>query len=65
MDNGGPTPSYEGNAVSSKHPNAEKDKQGLHGLNPTTKEAEAVKKRSEIQFKAAHGLLVAFLTLIL
>lgn len=65
MDNGEPAPSYEGIAASFAKAKAEKEQQESQGLKPTTNDATAVKKQSEIQFKAAHGLLVAFLSLTL
>lgn len=64
MDNGGPAPSYEGIAASFAKAKAEQEDQESHGLRSTTSDAAAIKKQSEIQFKAAHGLLVAFLSLI-
>jgi phosphatidylinositol glycan class O len=65
MDNGGSAPAYKGISASSAKAKAEKEHQEAPGLNPTTNDAAVAKKQSEIQFKAAHGLLVAFLSLIL
>ncbi|KAK7187214.1 uncharacterized protein CC84DRAFT_1113637 [Paraphaeosphaeria sporulosa] len=65
MDNGEPAPSYEGIAASFAKAKAEQEQQESQGLKPTSNDAAAAKKQSEIQFKAAHGLLVAFLSLIM
>ncbi|KAF9731790.1 hypothetical protein PMIN06_010041 [Paraphaeosphaeria minitans] len=65
MDNGEPASYYEGIAASFSKVKAEKKQQEPQGLKPTTNDAAAAKKQSEIHFKAAHGLLVTFLSLIL
>jgi phosphatidylinositol glycan class O len=66
MDNGEPAPAYKGISATFAEAKAEKEQQEeAQGLTPTTNDAAAAKKQSEIQFKAAHGLLVAFLSLIL
>lgn len=65
MDNGGTTPPYGGNSPSLTKTGAEQEKHDSQGSNSTTSDLAAAKKQSEVQFKAAHGLLVAFFTLIM
>jgi hypothetical protein len=65
MDNGEPLPSYEGLAAAFAKAKAEKEKEEASGLRATTGDAEVANKQGEVHFKAAHGILVAFFTLIL
>jgi hypothetical protein len=65
MDNGDPLPSYEGLAAAFAKAKAEKEREEAQGLRLRTEDAKVANKRGEIQFKASHGLLLAFFTLIL
>ena len=64
MDNGKSAPPSDGITPSSAKAGAQQEKQSL-ATGPPTSDATAAKKQSEIQFKAAHGLLVAFLFLLM
>lgn len=65
MDNGEPLPSFEGLAAAFAKAKAEKEKQEAQGLKPTTGDAAKANKQGEVHFKAAHGIVVAFLSLVL
>ena len=65
MDNGGSMPPYGDNSPSLAKTGTQQEKLDSQGSNSTTSDLAAAKKQSEIQFKAAHGLLVAFFTLIM
>lgn len=64
MDNGesaSPSDDLTSSFVKAK---AQQERQS-QATRPPTSDATAVKKQGEIQFKAAHGLLVAFLILLM
>ncbi|KAF2454481.1 hypothetical protein BDY21DRAFT_308968 [Lineolata rhizophorae] len=61
MDNGEPRTEYEGIAAAFAKAKAVKEKEEAQGLRENT----ADNKRAEVQFKASHGLLVAFFVWIL
>jgi phosphatidylinositol glycan class O len=65
MDNGEPLPEYEGIAAQFAKAKAEREKEEAQGLKPTTGDAAEANKQGEVHFKAAHGILTAFFTLIL
>lgn len=65
MDNGEPLPAYEGLAAAFAKAKAEKEREEASGLRATTRDAEEASKQGEVHFKAAHGIIVAFFTLIL
>ncbi|KAH7117987.1 hypothetical protein B0J11DRAFT_493971 [Dendryphion nanum] len=65
MDNGEPLPAFEGVAANFAKAKAEKERQEAQGLKPTTKDVEAANKLGQVQFKAAHGIIVAFFTWLL
>lgn len=63
MDNG--EPEFEGIAAAFAKAKAEREKEEARGLKPTTGHAAEANKQGEVHFKAAHGILTAFFTLIL
>ncbi|KAF2710873.1 hypothetical protein K504DRAFT_403843 [Pleomassaria siparia CBS 279.74] len=65
MDYGEPLPSYEGIAAAFAKAKADKERDEAQGLRPATRDAAVVQKQGEVHFKAAHGLVIAFLTWIL
>lgn len=65
MENGEPLPAYEGLAASFAKAKAEREKEEAQGLKPTSGGAAEANKQGEVHFKAAHGILTAFFTLIL
>jgi phosphatidylinositol glycan class O len=65
MDNGEPMPAFEGLAAAFAKAKAETEREEAQGLRATTGDAAEANKQGEVHFKAAHGILVAFFTLIL
>ncbi|KAF2180209.1 hypothetical protein K469DRAFT_673000 [Zopfia rhizophila CBS 207.26] len=65
MDNGEPSPSFEGLAAAFAKAKAEKEREEAQGLRARTGDAAIANKQGELRFKTSHGLLVAFFTWIL
>ncbi|KAF2118881.1 hypothetical protein BDV96DRAFT_487197 [Lophiotrema nucula] len=65
MDDGEPLPSYEGIAAQFAAAKAAKETEEASGLRARVKDPKVEAKKGEVHFKALHGIVVAFLTLIL
>ncbi|KAF2742971.1 hypothetical protein M011DRAFT_411624 [Sporormia fimetaria CBS 119925] len=65
MEKGDPQPEYEGIAAAFAKAKAAKEREEAQGVRATTGDAAEATKRGEVHFKAAHGILVAFFTLLL
>jgi len=64
MDDGAPN-EFEGIAAAFAKAKQQREKEEAQGLRGTSEDAKAVNKAREVQFKASHGLLIAFFNWIL
>lgn len=64
MDDGAPS-EFEGIAAAFAKAKQQREQEEAQGLRGTSDDAKAVNKTRELQFKASHGLLIAFFSWVL